>query len=582
MEKKKTKKLVALILVVVAVIIVAAIALRKYIPSNETMSLSDYYGIDDAMDVALVVDNEQLETQGRYMDGAIYLPYSVVHEYINPRFYLDETEGDILYTTSAETISVNEGENELKRDGEKLMFDAPVFSKEDDAFYLSLDFVMEFSDVESTVYEDPDRVVFITDFESVQTAADTTKKTSVRYKGGIKSPVLTTLEKGTRLIIIEEGEDWDKVITEDGIAGYVRVNTLGEKYDYAVEHESSEEEYSHVFMDEPVVLAWHQVTSAYANSTLGTALASVSGVNVVSPTWFYINDNEGGIESYADSSYVLSCHAMGIQVWGLVSNLEDPDADIAPVLNDTANRNRLEDNLISEALECGMDGINIDFEALSVDDVGDSYIQFIRELSIKAHEKNLSVSIDVPVPSSYTTFYNRKEQAVYADYVIVMAYDEHYDGSDEGSTASISFVRDAVGNCISEGVPADQLVLGIPFYTRLWQETPKNSTADEAGAAAEDYVPYDLTSTSMGMDEAWSAVSAAGVTPEWDEDCAQYYAEYTSGDITYKVWLEDETSIGEKLQVMTDNSLAGVACWKLTMERPTVWSVINESVQKLD
>ena len=389
-----------------AVIIVAAIALRKYIPSRETMSLSDYYGIDDAMDVALVVDNVQLDAQGRYIEGEIYLPYDAVFEYINPRFYLDEDSGDILYTTAEETVTVGKGETSVKRNGETLAYDTPLVLSEDEDIYLSLDFVVAFSDLECLVYEDPDRVVVATDFETVRTAADTVKSTAVRYKGGIKSPVLATLDKGTRVIIAEEGESWDKVITEDGITGYVQIKTLGEGYDYVVEHESNAEEFAHIFMDEPVVLAWHQVTSAYANSTLSAALSSVSGVNVVSPTWFYINDDEGGIASYADSSYVSACHARGIQVWGLVSNLEDPDADTASVLTSTENRNRLEDNLILEALACGMDGINIDFEALSKDAIGDSYIQFIREISIKAHENGLCVSVDVPVPSSYTAFYN--------------------------------------------------------------------------------------------------------------------------------------------------------------------------------
>ena len=188
-------------------------------------------------------------------------------------------------------------------------------------------------------------------------------------------------------------------------------------------------------------MAWHQITNADANTTIASVLQNTKGINVISPTWFYLNDNNGNIASLASSDYVNYCHQNGIEVWALVSNLENKDVDTTSVLTYTSKRENLINNLISAAIQYNFDGINVDFEALS-SEVGDSYIQFIRELSLKCANNGIVLSVDDYVPTSYTAFYNRAEQAVFADYVVVMAYDEHYSGSEEaGSVASIGFLR---------------------------------------------------------------------------------------------------------------------------------------------
>jgi spore germination protein YaaH len=227
---------------------------------------------------------------------------------------------------------------------------------------------------------------------------------------------------------------------------------------------------------------------------------------------------------------------------------------------------------MAAAIQYDLDGINLDFEELS-GSVGDAYIQFVRELSLKCKANGIILSVDNYVPSEYTTFYNRSEQAVFADYVIVMAYDEHYAGSDEGSVSSIGFVTSGVENTLKE-VPANQIILGLPFYTRVWQETPKDTDGDDVESASDDYVPYTLTSTAVGMNEADTLVTENGAQKEWNDECGQYYAEYTAGGDTFKIWLEEETSLEEKLKVMQANSLAGVSFWKLGLERETAWDVI--------
>lgn len=275
----------------------------------------------------------------------------------------------------------------------------------------------------------------------------------------------------------------------------------------------------------------------------------------------------------ASKDYVNYCHEQGVKVWGLFSNLENSEADSTYVLTHTSVRENLINQIISKALQYNLDGVNVDFEALS-NKVGDGYIQFIRELSLKCDDNGLILSVDNYVPSTYTAFYNREEQANFADYIIVMAYDEHYAGSDEGSVSSIEFVENGAKDTISEGVPAEQIVLGLPFYTRIWAETPKEENGDSVEAAADDYVNYELSSEAVSMAEARSRIDANGGEITWLDETGQNYAQYENGGVTYKVWLEDAQSLELKLQVMKNYELGGAAFWKAGMETADVWDTI--------
>ena len=273
------------------------------------------------------------------------------------------------------------------------------------------------------------------------------------------------------------------------------------------------------------------------------------------------------------------CHQNGVEVWALVSNfgardqgLENPD--LSQILTYTSRREALINNLISAAIRYNLDGLNVDFE--SVDPaVGDAYIQFIRELSLKCANNGIVLSVDNYAPTDYTAFYNRAEQALFADYIIVMAYDEHYAGSDEaGSVASIGFVRNAVTDTLAE-VPAGQLIMGMPFYTRVWSETPNEETTEvTTEISADSYQLFTLGSYSASMREAQNLVNANGAVPGWSEETGQYYVEYVNAGVTYKIWLEDATSLEEKLKVLQENHLAGGAFWKMGLEDATVWDTI--------
>lgn len=575
MKKKLMPVLVAAIFIIVVLLIVLSSALlKKYTPTKDRVDLDEYFNVsaDDESDMAVILDNVILEEGCKYIDGRVYMPYELVNDKINQRFYWDYNENIMRYTTPDDVITVYAGSNEFSVSKKKESEEYIIVRVDGEQMYIALDFLEKYTNIDYVVHEEPNRVMITKQWGEYKSAS-LKKKTEIRSKGGIKSPIVTDLEKGTVVTVLEENETWNKVITSDGFIGYLKNNKLGEIQTEVKANEFEEPEFTHLLKDEPVSLAWHQVTTVEANAKVADVLKDTKSINVMSPTWFYLNDNEGNIKNLASIDYVNYCHQNGIEVWALISNLENPDASAKEVLSYTSKRDYLVNQIMSAAIEYDLDGINVDFESLS-SDTGDSYVQFIRELSIKCRKNNIVLSVDNYVPTDYTAFYNRREQAVFADYIIIMAYDEHYRGSEtEGPVASIGFVRDGAENTLKE-VPAEQIILGMPFYTRVWELTPNDGIGDDVESASEDYKPYTLTCTEVGMQGAEDLYTANGAEKQWSKEAGQYYVEYENGGKTYKMWLEDEDSIEEKCKVMKENNLAGAAYWKIGLERKAVWDTI--------
>ncbi len=566
----------AFFITVVVLIALLSVVIKKYSPSKERADLNEYYNVQGTEDMAVILDGQRLEEKAKYWDGHVYMDYKLVQQYLNQRFYWDSNENILRYVTNTDVISVNAGSMEYTVTRKSESTDYVIVKVDGEHMYLALDFVQNYTNIDFAIYQNPNRVKITASWGEIQTAS-IRKKTEIRVKGGIKSPIVTDLEKGSKVTILESGEDWSRVCTEDGMIGWLKKKRLGEAASETFAREFEEPAFSHILKEGPVSLGWHQVTNQEANGRISNILQSTKGVNVIAPTWFYLNDNDGNIFSLANREYVSYCHQNNVEVWALVSNLENPEADSAYVLTHTSTRDYLANQIIAAAIEYDLDGINLDFEALS-GEVGDAYIQFIRELSLKCENNNLVLSVDNYVPTGYTAFYNRAEQAVFADYVIIMGYDEHYSGSEDiGSVASIGFVREGVENTLKE-VPPEQTILGMPFYTRVWELTPKEGAGEDVESAAEDYLPYTFTCTDEGMQTVENRYTENGAQAVWSDEDGQYTAEYEKDGKTYKMWIENETSLEEKLKVMKQNNLAGAAYWKLGLERPSAWDTIIKYV----
>ena len=548
MIKKHMPVLVVCLLIVLVSLIGGAVyGINKLIPTSKQMDLTEYYGQNADGEASLVAGTQKLEQKALISGDEVYIPLDVVNGYLNQRYYWDSANKKILYATptslTEEAASDQPGGN--------------VWLKES-TVYLKLDYVKKYTDIDSYIYKDPARIAIQYKFSNVQTVT-VKKDTVIRYRGGIKSKILTKTAKDTVLRLMNEGEDWDQVATDDGYIGYIQKKKVSAADTTDYKRSFKAEAYSYFTMDEPVNLAWHQVTSTDANNYFADTTQNMTGVNVISPTWFSVSDNDGNVSSLASGEYVMQAHEKGLKVWGLVDNFSE-NMSTTTVLSNTAARQNLENQLVTYALKAGLDGINVDFESLS-EDVGIHFLQFLRELSIQCHENNLVLSVDNPVPEDFTSHYDRAEQGKVVDYVIIMGYDEHYVGSDTGSVASLPWVEQGVKDTLAE-VPAKRTILAIPFYTRLWKTT-------DGGA---------LTSEAIGMDQAQQAISDNGAETYWDKTTSQNYGTYEGDGATYQIWLEDSKSIAEKVKLIPKYKLAGVAEWKLGFENSSIWQVITDNL----
>lgn len=568
---KQQKKLIIpfIALLVLAVIITGiALAVKRYMPSNKEMSLDDYFKVSEG-EIQVILQDQIYDTKALYENGQIYVDYAMIHDYLNPRFYWDSKENQLLYTTPTAVISTSVDSGDYYTNKSKSSVEYPIVKVKGDMAYVALDYVKEHTALDYKKYDKPDRVVINYRYNEKADYANAKKKAKIRYRASIKSDILVKLKEDARVRVLEQGDStksgdgtassFDKVMSEDGVVGYIRKKDIGKRYQFEYTTDFKEEQYSHTLKDGKVNLVWHQVTNSAANDSVLNLLNATKGVNVVAPTWFTVSGNHGEITSFASDTYVSRARSLGVDVWGVCNDFSN-DSKIGKVLERTTTRQKLEKNLIAEAIKYSLDGINIDFEHVRKAN-GDDFIQFIRELGIMCRNNGVVLSIDNYPPTSYSMYYNRKEQAAVADYVITMAYDEHYAGSEEaGPVSSLNYVKDSTENTLKE-VPAEQTIIALPFYSRLWKETTKDGKVK-------------LGSEAYGMRSARETMIDAGAKFGWNDDTGMNYAEYTKDGVVYKMWLEDQTSLEEKMKTVSDHKTAGYAFWKLGLEDSAVWDMI--------
>ena len=563
MKEQQKKKAAPVLVVLILIVLVGAAGIvsfliNRYKPRTEYMAGNEYFNLTDENSVALIQNGELLEEQAVLIGGEPYAAYTYVESQLNSCFYWDEETKGILLTTSGGVQTLLPGDAAVA----KTPGGQPAVQQESDGtVYISLDVVKEYTDLDYAYYSDPNRVVIRNEWDGVEQATVQSDTAQVRQKGGIKSLILADVQKGDTLLYLENLDNWCKVMTADGYTGYIQTEDISEPE--AIEARTAKKDsYERITRDHKINLVWHQSTSTESNDAMAEMTAEMTGVNVISPTWFSVTDETGTISSLASADYVKLAHEAGREVWGLIDNFNeafDETTDLAYA----SVRSRIIEQLLAEAASCGMDGINVDFENLKEAGIP-HYLQFLRELTSAAHAQNLVVSVDTPVPQAYTMYYQRGEQARFVDYMIVMAYDEHFAGSEKaGSVSSLPFVQQAVEE-MTRVMPADQVICGIPFYTRVWTE--------KFGQSA-------ITSEVLGMDGAKNYAKENQMTETWDASLGQNVATVETSDARYTIWMEDEQSMEEKLKVIQSADLAGVAEWKLGFERADVWSLISEYIE---
>ncbi len=568
MMKTKWKIWIGIIVIIVVLAGIGALLFKKFAPSFTQRTMEEQYeelGKDEAM---FVLNGFPTEERGKVIHDTMYVTMDLAVRTMNERLYWDAKEGILSLATPQGLIVVKEGESTTYMVGKQTVAaEHQVLYQDGDEMYISMDFVNQYSCIEYEAKKTPNRILVKSDFDTTHRVAKLADDVRLRVGPNKKYDYLLELTKNQEVLVdveVSPENEYQKILTMDGIAGYVPVEYLANQTDEPWKTKKTIEVFPKLHENqETICLGWHQMMGVVGSAELDAKVANAGSLNVVSPTWFALKDNKGNFTSIASAEYVAAAHAKGLKVWGLINDF-DTEISLKKILGRTSNRTNLVNNLVTTAIQYDLDGLNIDFEKITKE-TAPAYLQFLRELVLRCHANDITVSVDDYLPTDVSAFYNWAEQGRVVDYVIFMAYDEHYAGSEtSGSVSSLPFVEAGVSKGL-EYIPADRVVVALPFYTRLWKEVKSKGKVN-------------VSSSAYGMSSAESVLQSNGATAKWDDTTAQYYAQFKSEGATYKIWLEEETSLKRKLQVVLDKKVAGVAFWKLGFERPATWTVIGEQI----
>lgn len=564
--KKAIPILVALILIFIIGSVTAASFLQeKYSYSKERVNLAKYYGVPESGEkLVIYLHNEKIEDTALMKNEVCYFNIDTVKKYMNDTFYIDEALEKVLFTDANGTVTIKFGEESYETPSGSVSMGHPVCFVEEGQLYMAEDFVRKYANYSLVIAQY--HVLLQTEYGKVDVAT-VTKKSAIRERGGIKSSIVWDVADGDKVIVLEQLENWSKVLTQDGYAGYIENKQLSE---VTTETQVGETRYvappyESFAIEGKVSLGWHSIGGVGGNDTLESMASQTKGLNVIAPTWFSLNDNAGNFESFGTVSYVDKAHKMGFLVWGVLddfnyANVNGVSIDDTEILSNEASRRNLIQGIVKTAVELGLDGINLDFEKLSASG-SEAFGQFLRELAIECKKNKLTLSVDSYVPFNFNNYYRRDIQGQVADYVIIMGYDEHWHGSNEpGSVASINYVSNGIEKTL-EQVPKEKVVNALPFYSIVWKI--------DGASVSDDYLILSNTEDFLNR---------IGVAPQWDEETAQEYVEWTSGSATYKLWAETPDSLAVKLNVMKAKDIAGVAVWQINYGTPEAWALIESYI----
>lgn len=566
------------VIVIAIIVIVVSNIIEKKTPSKKHVSEEDLYKIYKLYDgytededgvhfenaerakdnqVAVILQNELLDDRAVMEGDVLYLNYDFVKNKINDKFYWDNNENILIYTTPTDVIKAQVGSSEYYVTKVKNTEEYTIVKTEGDKVYVALDFVKKYSNIEYGYYDSPKRLCITNEWDVELNTAVLKQDVKIRTGKSVKDDIIYACEGDTEITILENGDKWSKVITQDGFFGYVKNTSLSKKGTKTLTSDFVEPQYTRIEKEHTISMAWHMTTTKAANNQLMDMITPAKGLNVIAPTWYRLSDNEGNMTSLADADYVTRAHLVGLEVWVMVDD-QSSESDNRQIFPYTSKREKIINQLIANAIEYDIDGINVDFEYIT-QDIADDYVQFIRELSVKCRINGIVLSVDNKVPAASNSFYNLKAQGEVVDYIVIMGYDEHWGvDSGSGSIASLPWVTKGVADTV-EMVDSSKVINAIPFYTRIWNE-------DAAGNV--------ISCPAVDMDTAASTLTNHGVTPVWVDNFGQNYGEYTEGETVVRIWLEDSASIEAKLKLIREYNLAGVSGWRIGLENNDIWNTI--------
>ena len=489
-------------------------------------------------------------------DGVLYASYFFANEYVSDTIFYDEKEEILTLTNVREVVRLyKDNDNNITFSGVEGSY--PLYENEN-GLYVPVSMLEDFFKVVIEKGKD-ERLYIARDKRLENKTGEVNKKTSLRTHPRDKSIVLEEIEKHSIVTIYSHEGDFARVRSDNGIIGYVPVKNLMSETNIPAESALNVQEWEINPLGEKVRLGWDQITTKSAGDWSSYKYDHTNSLNVISPTWFEFADSNGQLIDRATKEYVDIAHERNLQVWPIMShNFTKPELT-SEILTSTTKREYVINQLIDKSKEYGFDGINIDIENVQSAE-SPEWVQFMRELYPKLKAEGLVVSVDIYMPSSWSQYYERGKISEVVDYFMVMAYDQHWSGSENpGSVAEIDWTRNGVLKTLEE-VPNEKLVMGMPFYTRLWVENSEG-----------------LSSTPYGMTSAQNLVNDWGVQVIKDEKSGQNYAKLEKEGEVHHIWLEDKESVAKRVEIMQENDLAGYGVWKLGLESNDIWEVLDEA-----
>lgn len=567
------KWLAPVIAVVIIVCCVAGYIIVRNTPNKAHEDLYKLYGLEkDSSEIAIVVDHKILETKGYYIDGFCYIPESVVTEFFTDNLYYDKNNRCVLYTTENGTDVFPIGEKFSEQDGKTTEYEYPVVKYLNDELYVCVEFLALNFGSTNRFIEAPSRIVLETpgkEYDKAMASGGT-----IRTGMSIKNKIIGSFNEGINWYFLDEAKGYFKLVSEDGRVGYIEKKSVP-SVEKIKTKEYSVAEYANQLRDHNIVLVWDGIYVAEENAKIQSRLEGVKNVNVISPTWYKIISTEGDIESFADEKYLEYVREQGLEVWPLINDFlagKEDGFDEKELLSNTEYRRNLISNIMSEISKYGFEGINIDFEKIK-EDYGKDFVQFMRELSVECRKEKVVLSVDLAVPFNFNRYYGRKALGRCVDYIMVMCYDEHYDGGPAaGTTASISYLEKGINDTALE-VDKKKIIAGVPFYSRLWQIEAEgyeinNETHETTGKI--------IKTTAVSMNAADSVIAEYNLTTEWNDDLKQSVASGIYDGFFYQIWLETMNSMEFRVEIIAGAQIAGSAAWVLGSEDKRVWELFSK------
>lgn len=556
-EKNSSKLIFNIFIVIVFLVLVGGVF---YLSPNYIRE--DY---DGKTKVLINNNNVTLKMKNDvYIDenNNVFLSLADVRNYFDKYIEYDKENGSIVTTSEINIAKMSTKDNKITINGQEEELNSSAIEK-NETIYLPFSEISEkVYDVDLEYIKDTNTII-IDSLDRKQEVANTTKETKLKYKPQTLSGTLEKLDANEQVVYIEETNNWAEVRSKDGTIGYIKKEDLG---NVEVAREAKE------YIDKvkgKVNLVWDYY-SEYAKAPDRTG-ETMDGVNVVSPSFFSLERGSNG-EIYDNTKddgaeYIEWAHNNNYQVWAMFSNNSLKDTT-SQILNDYEKRETMIENLMDLVEEYNLDGVNVDFENMNESDK-DVYSRFLIELAPRLKKIGKTLSVDVTAPDGSETWslcFDRNTIANVADYIVFMAYDQYGTNSNKaGTIAGYNWVEANVKKFLGqEDVDPEKIILGIPLYMRLWEE-------EEDGTAKPEVV---------NMKDMFDVLPENQVAT-WDEELKQYYVEYEEDGKTYKMWVENEKSVGEKINLANQYNLAGIAFWEKDREtNDEFWTFVKEQLNK--